>query len=250
MKTKNRKQKQKEYSSKYGDIPIDFNDRLSYMIDKFNLSESKMNEILLKKDTMLNNLFFYECQVVQLLEEPEGSCRPRFTLLKKNNFNLAAINNSMIHVYTPRAAEDNRYMKELCDDELMRLNQLINTPCVVQYDAFYKTPSSYNVTDIFLSEIGLIRPPICKPDWDNLGKKYCDMYNHNVWIDDALVFDASVHKYYSILPRIEIHLKYLNTVYNKDQFKRIVSRKDWEESNSLSYLDNKGRIVNNNVYSR
>ena len=246
MKSKSRKQKQKDYQNKYGEIPIDFNDRLSYMIDCFNLNDAKMQEILSKRDIMLQNLFFYKCKVVQLLEEPEGSCRPRFTMLTKGNFNKLAINNSMIHVYTPRAAEDNRYMKELCEEELVELNQLINTPCVVQYDAFYKTPSSYNVTDIFLSEIGLIRPSISKPDWDNLGKKYCDMYNHNVWIDDALVYDASVHKYYSILPRIEIRLKYLNTVYNKQQFKQIVSRKDWDESNSLNYLDRYGRIVHNN----
>ena len=241
MKTKTRKQKQKEYFEKYGEIPIDNTERIAYMINKYNLSESKMNEILYKKEEMMKNLFFYQCTVVQLLEVPEGSARPRFTRLNKSNFNKAAIGNDFVHVYTPHAAEDHMYMKQLCDDDLIKLDYLINTPCVVTYDAFYKTPSYFNTTDIFLSEIGLIRPAIDKPDWDNVGKKYCDMYNHNVWLDDSLVYDGAVHKYYSILPRVEITLQYLNAVYNKAQYKKIISRKDYDNG-PLAYLDNSGRL--------
>ena len=245
MKTKTRKQKQKEYNDKYEEIPIDLQERISYMIDKYQVSELKMNEILVKKDEMLRNLYFYQCTVVQLLEEPEGSCRPRFRVLNKSNFNRAAIGNPMIHVYTPRAAEDNSFMRnKLNDNDLLQLDYLINTPCTVRYDAFLKTPSSYNITDTFLAEIGLIRPAIEKPDWDNIGKKYCDMYNYNVWLDDALVFDGEVHKYFSIKPRIEIHLSYLNTVYNKQQYRQITGRKNFQ--GSLNYLDRFGRIIDNN----
>lgn len=215
------------------------------MIDQYNLSENKMAEIIEKRDNMMNNLFFYECKVIQLLEEPEGTSRPRFRILKKGNYNQIALNNQFVHVYTPHAAEDHMYMRELCEQELVQLDSLISTPCVVKYDAFYKTPSYLNTTDTFLSEIGLIRPPVDKPDWDNLGKKYCDMYNHNVWVDDALVYDAEVHKYYSILPRIEIHLKYLNALYTKHQYNRMIQRKDYDGSN-INYLDRYGRIVNNN----
>lgn len=195
---------------------------------------------------MFQNLFFYECQIVQLLEIPEGSVRPRFRIINKSNFNREAMMSQFVHVYTPHAAEDHIYMKKLCDDELIQLDSLINTPCVVEYNAYYPIPSSYNVTDIFLCEIGLIRPPITKPDWDNLGKKYCDMYNHNVWLDDALVFDASVHKYYSALPRVEIKLQYMNAVYNKQQYNQIIHRKDYDNG-PLQYLDRSGRIYNNEL---
>lgn len=214
------------------------------MIDKYNLSENKMNEILEKRNTMLQNLFFYECKIIQLFEEPEGSSRPRFRVLNKSNYNKMAIQSQFVHVYTPHASEDHVFMRELCNNELVWLDSLISTPCVVRYDAFYKTPSYLNTTDTFLSEIGVIRPPMDKPDWDNLGKKYCDMYNHNVWVDDTLVYDAEVHKYYSILPRIEIHLKYLNALYTKQQYKRMIQRKDYD-GNQLDYLDRYGRIVNN-----
>lgn len=239
---KNRKQKASLYFEKYNGIPLDNTERLSYLIDKYNLTDSKMNEILNKRDQMLQNLFFYECQIVQLLEIPEGTQRSRFRIITKKNYNRVAIESQFVHVYTPNAAEDHIYMKKLCDTELEKLDYLINTPCVVDYDAFYPIPSSYNITDIFLSEIGLIRPPITKPDWDNLGKKYCDMYNHNIWLDDSLVYDGAVHKYYSILPRIEIRLKYMNAVYNKTQYKQIIGRKDYDNG-QLQYLDKYGRIT-------
>lgn len=201
-----------------------------------------MKEILDKRSLMLQNLFFYECQIVQLLEIPEGSVRPRFRIIDKKNFNRVALTSQFVHVYTPHAAEDHTYMKKLCDEELIALDHLINTPCVIEYNAFYPIPSSYSVTDTFLAEIGLIRPSIMKPDWDNLGKKYCDMYNHNIWLDDSLVYDAHVHKYFSILPRVEIKLRYLNAVYNRNQYKQIKNRKDYDNG-PLSYVDKFGRIV-------
>ena len=148
---KTRKQKAKEYHEKYGDIPIGYEDRISYMVDKYNLSENKMKEIIEKRDRMLSNLFFYECKVVQLFEEPEGSLRPRFRIINKQNFNRVALESQFVHVYTPRAAEDHTYMKQLCEQDLMQLDYLINTPCIAKYDAFYKTPSYFNTTDVFLA---------------------------------------------------------------------------------------------------
>ena len=62
------------------------------------------------------------------------------------------------------------------------------------------------------------------------------MYNSNVWIDDALTIRGEVLKYYSILPRVEIKLLYLNMVYNKHQYKRITSRKDFTPDMKLEYF--------------
>jgi len=132
-------------------------------------------------------------------------------------------------------------MRRLVDEELIALDGLINTPCIVEYNAFLKTPNSFNITDKVLAEIGIIRPVMMKPDWDNIGKKYCDMYNHNVWLDDSLVIDGTVRKYYSILPRVEIRLRYLNCVYNKVQYNTIINRKDYDNK-ELFYINNKGEI--------
>ena len=71
--------------------------------------------------------------------------------------------------------------------------------------------------------MGMIRP-LSKPDFDNVEKKYSDMYNGNIWIDDSIVISSSFNKYYSELPRIEITLRYMNMLYNKYQYKSISKR--------------------------
>ncbi len=214
------------------------------MIDHYNLSESKMDEIINKRDNAILNMVFYTCKVVQLLEEPEGTHRPRFRVIHKTNFNHIALqSNEFVHVYTPNAQDDFNYMRRITDEnELLSLDGLINTPCIVDYYAYYKTPSYYNITDTFLAETGIFRPPMDKPDWDNCGKKYCDMYNHNIWLDDSLVIDGQVHKYYSILPRVEIYLRYLNCTYTKNQYNKVIKRKDYD-GRELHYLDKYGRLI-------
>lgn len=237
-----RKQKQQEYQQKYGQIPIDYEERLRYMINKYNLSDAKMNEILYKRQEVLNNIFWYDYKTIELLEEPEGASRPRVRILK-NNFNkLAMIDRSMVHVYVPGAGEDHRYMRELVNNELAQLDNLIATPCNIEYNAYFKTPSGLSITDTFLCELGLFRPPFAKPDWDNIGKKYCDMFNYNIWMDDTLVVDGSVHKYYSILPRVEIKLRFLNCVYTKSFYNSMKNRKGFN-NNDLHYLNSKGELV-------
>lgn len=224
---KNRIEKSIEYEEKYGNIPVDFNERLSYMYDLYNINEKKANEIINKRDRMMSSLYYTQFKVI-LFEEPEGSPRPRFRLV--NRFNLldqAKSNSNFVHVYSVNAKEDSMYMKRLMDTGLNELEHIIHTPCIVDYNIYMRTPSVFNITDTFLSELGLIRP-ICKPDWDNIGKKYSDMYNSNVWLDDTLVISGSVNKYYSILPRVEIDLRYLNTLYNKYQYNKISKKLDFE----------------------
>ena len=123
----------------------------------------------------------------------------------------------------------------LTQQEFEGLNQLICTPCNVDIQAYLKTPSYYNRSDTILAEIGLIRP-ITKPDWDNIEKKYSDMFNKNVWLDDTLVIDGSIHRYYSVLPRIEIRLRFLNLLYTKQQYTSMINRADFDTNINLSYF--------------
>ena len=238
-----RKQKQQQYKVRYGDIPVDYTQRLNWMVDKYNLSPSKMDEILCKRQAMLNSMFYYDYNVIEFLEEPEGASRPRVRILRNNYNKLAITDSTMVHVYVPGAAEDNRYMRRLIDNELVQLDNLIATPCDIEYNIYLRTPSVLNITDTFLAEIGLIRPPFAKPDWDNIGKKYCDMFNYNIWMDDTLVIDGAVHKYYSILPRVEIKLRYLNCVYTKYFYNAMLSRKGFNNPENLHYLNGKGELV-------
>lgn len=236
MKRKNRNQKHIDYVSKYSDIPIDYKERLSWLYDKLHITDVQAFQILNKRDMMLQSLLFYDTQIV-LFEVPEGSPRPRFRIINRTNIsNMALSNPEFVHVYSLTGKEDNAFMKRLMSQEdFTALDKMICTPCIVDIYTFFKTPSYYNKEDTILAEIGLHRP-IYKPDWDNLGKKYSDMFNANVWLDDTLVVDGAIHKYYSILPRIEIRLRYLNMVYNKYQYNSIINRTDYDDAYNLQYF--------------
>lgn len=236
-------QKQAEYQQKYGIIPTDYGERLNWMVDHYKLSPSKMDEILNKRQEVLRNVFFYDYNIMELLEEPMGASRPRVRVLRNNYNTLAIQDKKMVHVYVPNACDDFHRMRRIVTtQELYQLNSLICTPCDIEYNIYLKTPSSYSITDIFLSEIGLFRPPFAKPDWDNIGKKYCDMFNYNVWLDDVLVIDGAVHKWYSILPRVEIKLRYLNCVYTKGHYNAMLQRKGFDNPD-LQYLNSKGELI-------
>lgn len=236
---KNRKHKFYEYEEKYGEIPENFQDRLEWMYDKYNINPKKQQEILEKRNRMMNTLDFLDIKVV-LFEEPEGSPRPRFRIVNRYNLaNMAMANSQFVHVYSITGKEDNMYMRRLLDSgELNQVQELLYTPCDVEFNAFVKTPNSLNTTDIFLAEIGLIRPTN-KPDWDNIGKKYSDMFNSNIWLDDTLVVDGTVRKYYSIKPRVEVHLKYMNMLYNRSQYTNTIKRMETKDmdTSKVTYFD-------------
>ena len=239
---KSRKEKLEEYDKKYSHIPKDNDYRLSWLIDQFKLSSNKMQEIIDKKRNMETSLQYYDFKIV-LYEDPEGAKRPRFRLVNRKNFaNIAMSASNFVHVYSPNAADDHKYMHRLLGEELISLNGLISTPAQVCLNVFFKTPSYFNQTDIILAEIGLHRH-IQKPDWDNIGKKYTDMFNENIWLDDNLVIDGEVHKYYSILPRVEIYIRYLNYLSSVYQYNQIVNRKSYNESFNIGYIGNDGNPI-------
>ena len=224
---KRRKEKRKLYEEKYSHIPREYNERIRWIVNQKQLSESKMDEIMKSISEEMQDLYYTD-YIVILYEEPEGAMRPRFRLINRQNLsNMAFSNSSFVHVYSVTGKEDNIYMKKLLGDEVFILDQFIYTPCIIEYNAYIKTPSTYNAEETIKAEIGLTRP-IVKPDWDNIGKKYSDMYNSNVWFDDSLVISGHVEKYYSILPRVEIKLRYLNKLYNKYQYNSMKNKLDFE----------------------
>lgn len=234
---KTRNQKHEEYIEKYSHIPIDYKERLEWLYDSLNISDKQAFDILQKRDMMIDSLRYTDTQII-LFEVPEGSPRPRFRIVNRANLaNIALSNPNFVHVYSLTGKEDNVFMKRLMStDDFNALDQMIYTPCMIDIYAFMKTPSCYSKTDKMLAEIGLHRP-ISKPDWDNIGKKYSDMFNANVWLDDNLVIDGAVHKYYSCLPRIEIRLRYLNMVYNRHQYDSISKRSSYDETINLQYFN-------------
>jgi Holliday junction resolvase RusA-like endonuclease len=232
----NLKKKQKEYQSKYGDIPLDYRERLEWMYEKYGIDDITARKILDERFRRMNSLYYTSLKIV-LYQEPQGAKRPRYRIINRSNVISAAITDpNFVHVYSPDAAYNHDYMKRVIgENELQTLTQLVCTPCDVDYKAFFPTPKSYNKIEAFMAEIGITRP-LVKPDFDNIEKVYADMYNSNIWLDDVLTVHGSIDKFYSILPRVEITLNYLNAVYNKQQFINISNRKDFTEGMNLYYV--------------
>lgn len=232
---KNKKQKMLEYEQKYGHIPKDYIQRLNWLYDTLKIDDKKSEEILAARQNFINSTYYETIRIV-LFEIPEHTPRPRARLInKKGIINAATGNNSFIQVYSITGRQNREYMKMFVDSNLHELEALLCMPCDIEYRTYFPTPKYYNKTQVFLAEIGLDRP-ISKPDFDNIEKSYADSFTGNIWIDDIVVVDATIRKYYSVLPRVEIDLMYSNQLYNVHQYKSMIKRKDYTEEMNVNYF--------------
>lgn len=235
---KNKKQKMLEYQEKYGHIPKDYIERLNYLYETLKIDDKKSDEILRARSAFIDSMYYQTIRMV-FYEIPEYTPRPRARIINKAGIiNAATGNNSFIQIYSITGRQNREFMKMYTRQNLAELEGLLCTPCDLEYNVYFPTPAYYNKTQVFLAEIGLDRPLI-KPDFDNIEKSYADSFTGNIWIDDILVVDASFHKYYSVLPRVEIDLKYANQVYNVHQYKAMINRKDFTPESNLQYFGGK-----------
>lgn len=209
MKTRN--QKKYEYYEKFSDIPNTREEIIEYIKNEYNIDDIVEYDDIDILDNVIK---------IVLFEIPEGAKRPRARLCRSNLSKMAITNSSMIHIYSPCAKDDNMYLKRLINDDIIKIDKIINTPCSINITAFCETPKSFSKKEKLLAEKGVIRP-LTYPDWDNIAKKYCDMFNKNIWLDDKLCVSGSVDKYYSLKPRLEITLKFANKVYIKKQINSV-----------------------------
>ena len=71
-----------------------------------------------------------------------------------------------------------------------------------------------------LAELGFIYP--LRPDFDNLIKTYTDMLKGTLLWDDSIIFEGTSKKYYSVKPRIEIRIEYMEDFDSDFNKKKIV----------------------------
>lgn len=234
---KNKKQKILEYYDKYNHIPKGYIERLEWLYETLNIDDKKSDEILRARENFINTTYYKTINLV-FYEIPEYTPRPRARIINRAGvINAATGNNSFIQVYSITGRQNREYMEMYTKQNLSELEQLLCTPCDIEYNTYFPTPSYYNKIQIFLAEIGLDRP-IIKPDFDNIEKSYADAFTGNIWIDDIVVVDASFHKYYSVLPRVEIILKYSNQLCNNHQYKSMINRKDFTDEMNIDYFKN------------
>jgi len=72
--------------------------------------------------------------------------------------------------------------------------------------AYFQIPKSASQKKAVEMQEGKIRPTT-KPDWDNVGKIISDALNGLAYRDDSQIVRATVEKYYSDEPRVEIEIQ-------------------------------------------
>jgi Holliday junction resolvase RusA-like endonuclease len=77
---------------------------------------------------------------------------------------------------------------------------------IIAYFAIPKSENKIIKEKMFLGEI---RPTKRLGDWDNIGKIISDGLNEIAYEDDAQIVEATVKKWYSYEPRVEVILKEL-----------------------------------------
>lgn len=197
------KKEEIEYSNKYGDIPKDDIKRLNYFFLNNRLSKNVKTSIFPTINKNLNIKWKQINFVLYLL--PKATPRPRYNFQK--------------HIFYVNGAKKNKekFIKFInkCDIDL------ITTPCKFKCISYLPIPSSMSTLEKLLAELQLIYP-ITKPDWDNIGKTYSDMIQGSLIYDDSLIIEGISKKYYSLKPRVEIEIEYMETYdseYNKKKIR-------------------------------
>lgn len=194
---------EKQYNEKYGDISKENEERIALLKNSLKPNTEKLLEeeiIRIKKIRWKREHF-----VIYIL--PKATPRPR---LGKSG------------VFYVKGSADNKkiFQKYL----LNRKINMIYTPAKFCCKSYLPTPTSMSKVEMVLAEMGLIRP-ISKPDWDNIGKAYCDMIQGFLIYDDSLIIKGMSEKFYSIKPRIEITISYMEDFDSKFNKRKMLKRK-------------------------
>ena len=208
MKIKSRKQKIEEYNQKYLNRYYDPEISLRNYFLSRGWNFDKALKKAKKKADNIKICREYESIRIVMYEQPVKTDRPR------------AFNS---HIYSPNAAANHLYfekaIKGICKDI-----KLINTPSEIIVNAYIEMPTRVPPDEVILFE-GRVLDIIDMPDYDNIGKAYTDMLKNVLIIDDDIFHRGEINKYYSVIPRVEIIIRYQKSHDSDYVFKKIKSRK-------------------------
>ena len=191
----------KIYLEKFGHVPEDLSDRISYILSSKKRLKGKVD--IMPEIERINNIKWHDINLVVYLL-PKATPRPRTNYSNKVFYVSGAMNN-----------------KKKFEKIVKSLNlPVIDTPIKMDIKCYFPTPSSMTVLEKLVAEFGFIRP-ITKPDWDNVAKTYCDAIQSSLILDDSLIIEGRCRKYYSVKPRIEMTLSYMeehDSIFNSKKF--------------------------------
>lgn len=183
MAKKNRRDPiEEEYLLKYGDIPSDDEARLKYILDKYSFNEKSLDKAITRLDSVDWKSVEFTLYLI-----PMPTPRPRYD----GN-----------HFYVKGAARNKRLIKRFIE------RNIIFTRCEIYIEAYLPTPTSLmSNAEIYLAEIKRIYP-VGSADVDNLMKTYMDMIQGHLLLNDNIVTLGHLEKFYSVKPRLVIHIRY------------------------------------------
>lgn len=180
------------YEQEYGDIPNDQVERIAYILGK-RANDEKFNKAIaleakkvkrIKKET----IEFTMWKVVKPSRRPRANTRSGY-----------------VRMYVPGAAEAGDWFHEFAEENNL---PFIDTPCELEMTVYEKTPSSFNIKNKVLAELGVIRPWRRTGDFDNYAKGVADAIQHGMLSDDCLVYYSIQDLRYSIKPHCVVKITY------------------------------------------
>ena len=209
------KKELQKYKEDYGEVSNDFMERIYNFLD--GISDKQLEGIRTDIQNNLDTVWYTISFIFYFI--PKATPRARLAGFGK-------------HFYVSDAMNNRKLMEKFVKKELEDFD-LITTACKFYCDCYFPTPKSMNKSEKLRAEMGLVNN-ITKPDWDNLGKTYSDMIQNTIIMDDSLIIEGTVRKFYSSKPRIELTIEYADRYDSKYNMKNITKRKQ--------YLDNIDKI--------
>lgn len=214
MKIKTRDSLLKEYNSKYTEIIEDPEERLRKYFSDRNMDFDKAVKKAKKKLQDIAANRSYKVIKITMYEYPMKTDRPRHT--------------RMGVTYSPNAKQNRSYFEKAMKKVFQNL-KMISTPAEIHIDAYLEMPNQVPPDEVILYEAGVLKVEDT-PDYDNIAKCYTDMQLENLVLDDDLYYKAVIRKFYSVLPRVEITIRYLATHESDYVFKKLKNRKSVKEA--------------------
>lgn len=182
------------YQQMYGDIPDDQLGRIAYILGK-KANNEKFNKMIQDEAKRIKRIKMKELNFT-MWKIVKPSARPRHTS-----------RGGYIRMYVPHARENGDWFEAFAEENNL---PKINTPCIINFSVYEKTPSSFSIKNKVLAELGFIRPWKRTGDVDNYAKGILDCIQHGMLKDDCLVIESTQKLFYSIKPHADIEIKYMS----------------------------------------
>ena len=216
MKIKRRKQLLTEYNEKYKIKESDIDIRLQQY---FKDHEYDLDKAVRKANQKLDALYqarHWKTIHIIFYEYPMKTDRPRHTRFGKT--------------YSPNAAENHKYFEKAFRsiEKVIGKIKLIHTPASIHIEAYLEMPEQIKPEEVILYEYKVLHPETT-PDYDNIAKCYTDMLKNVIITDDDIFYAGSCQKFYSVLPRVEMYIRYLSEHESDYVIRKLKSRKSFKE---------------------